>query len=165
MLIIYPRTALCFIPYPCPLREMIQDAWPFTLQSLCWVTTPVPFCLSAGHLYTYIVVWEEPASRTIPYCHRAKRESAFIFSYKLQFCFLYKSHIVARNTKRCICPASPCILYFLELDGYQSDMPELKKWTMMKARQMYRMHLVLMWACRLNSCTPLGCFIRKCKYP
>lgn len=40
---------------------------PLTWHSVCWVTTPVPFCLSACHLYIYKAVCEDPASRTIPY--------------------------------------------------------------------------------------------------
>lgn len=48
-------------------RERIYFNLPVAWHSLCWVTTPVPFCLSAGHLYTNKDVCEDPASKTIPY--------------------------------------------------------------------------------------------------
>lgn len=40
---------------------------PLTWHSLCCVTTPVPFSLSAGHLYMKREVCEDPASKTMPY--------------------------------------------------------------------------------------------------
>lgn len=41
---------------------------PSTLHTSTCCTTPVSFSFSAGHSYTYRLVWDDPASSTIPYC-------------------------------------------------------------------------------------------------
>ena len=63
----HPLVALSLL-HPVPLPQLPFLLLPSTLHTSTCCTTPVSFSFSAGHSYTYRLVWDDPASSTIPYC-------------------------------------------------------------------------------------------------